>query len=1031
MRAIIRQFGLAAGLAEGEDPKQLPPGALSVLENSVWKKIGRVEKRFGTSFQGTAAASAKRLFVRGDELAMTDGASIYSRTAAGWVSRGSIPNVGITTETMIAALSTVRAADSVVVGSSLVEAWILGNQSNEGESQLFYQVTDLSMGVFITAPTLVLRPSSTAASKARDKIRLVTDGVGAWLVWIDSPSSARTCILPILPVAGSTVSLATDAMDVGTSSVAALDAIVVGSEILIGYSKKTGGIALLRVSASGSPAVLGTGTVPGETSLDVGSLSLSGAPGESLFIAWSTIGDVSGTDYVRFACANVTTLAQTLAPVAMFTSTPPYQIQVSTVACARYAASQAILCFHTAVQDVGTPVLSTFVVDNSGATLLTGGTDRTFGVLSRPALIGTRWVVVVANYPGEAGVGYTSGTTLPTSETLLLDVSPGGVDTRPVEQGKIECVIGSFWAVGYFSSVSADGYVATPFANSGAYGVSNMAAKVLTAARRTKLTAGGGADMWRSISIDKEACFAAGTLCSYDGERGYAWGFATGPLLSTLFTSTSTVGGNIAAGTYLYNVTGERRNASGLLHRSPIGVAQSVTTTGATSSNTIGIVASDMDRSSTARQGAYLVYRSTVNGTVLQRIALPPSLMTRVIGSDVYDVTDTQSDASAGLKIKAALYTEGGELEDMQPPSARTLALHQNRIWMVGVDGFTAWFSKDRSVNPGIAPGFHPSMTLTFEETINALASLDDKLAALSEKRVWVVLGNGPGPNGEQSDYTILPVQSDVGCTNPRSVVAVPEGIMFQSDRGLMFLSRGLEVSFVGAPVDDTLAAFPHITSAVLVAHQNQVRWTCNSADGTAGRVIVFDYFTRQWSVFRYRDVTGSVADTPIADACMWQGAWTFVTPLGNVYSESETTNLDSGSWVTMRGATAWMSEGGPLGFAHIRRAFLLGDRDTACGLKLSFGFGHADTYAQSYTWTSAALDAMGDGINVGMHVGSQNGASPRTRAFRVAWEDVAPPVPEDGPSPFGTGHGFNLSAIGIEFVPKPDMDRRSAKART
>ena len=127
-------------------------------------------------------------------------------------------------------------------------------------------------------------------------------------------------------------------------------------------------------------------------------------------------------------------------------------------------------------------------------------------------------------------------------------------------------------------------------------------------------------------------------------------------------------------------------------------------------------------------------------------------------------------------------------------------------------------------------------------------------------------------------------------------------------------------------------------------------------------------------------------------------------------------------------GVLAWISEGGPLGYQRIRRAMVLGDLETDCDFSLEFGFNHAEAFAQSFTWTSDKLALFEDGANVGMRVGCQNGASPRCRAFRLAWRDAAPTGPG---AVVGTGKGVNLSAVGFEVVPKPNMDRRSARART
>jgi len=1033
MRASIRQFGIRVGPQEGEDPKQLPPGSLSLLENAVWRRQGRIDKRWGTETLWLVS-NAKRLITRGDELCAITDTSAWSYSASGWVSRGSVPNIGLTWSTMIAGLSTVRSADvAAMSGNLLAEAWVTGRQTVDTSSSLYYRVTNLASDAATTAAT------SVSGSRPRDAIRVLSDGTNAWVVYSQA-SAVGAGRVYVLPFGGSAVAVATDAPN-GGGLMFGLDAILVGTDIIIAYTKAAGGIGLLRVSVSvpATPSVTTTGTVTGEASTAISTISLSGAAGEALFIAYATSG-AAGTDNIRFACANISTLVQTLARQTLVTSGGVYPFSLPTIAAERYAANKALLAYSYAAQDTGTSYLYTRVVDSAGVLGDEGGSDRTFAVLSRPALIGSRWLVVVANYPLEAGLGYSTTYIPPQSEVLVLDITPGAARAGypPVQQGKIECLTGAFWGPGFAANVSG-GYVPTPFADAPAYGAQTMIASVLTGARRVRMVAGGGEDMWRSVSIGTDLAVAAGMLSVYDGERCVGYGFATGPLCSSptgMFTSTITTGGSIAAGSYLYSVTCERRSASGMLYRSPVGIPITLTTTGSTSTNTIGFSASKLDYLE-SNPGAVLVYRSVVGGTVLQRIALPPNTMTRRFTELPTTVVDTQSDAQAGLSVRPAIYTAGGELEDLQAPSSRTLARHRNRVFSLSGDDQTVFFSKDISTNPGIAAGFHPTLTLFFPEKLVALASMDDKLIGFSRTRPWYVLGDGPAPNGSQSDFTDpMPIQSDTGCTGgARSVVSTPDGIMFVAARGFHLLTRGLEVVFIGGPVQETFKLFPVVTSAVLIAAQSQVRWTCNNASGTEGRVIVFDYAVKQWSIFRYTDVAAGVPDTAIMDAVLWQDAWTFVTAQGRVYKETSAHNLDSNAtWVTMRGSTAWICEGGPLGYQHIRRAMLMGNYYSRSTLTLSFAFNFIDSEVQAYTWTETALEAFDDGINVGMHVGSQNGASPRARAFRVSWQD-GPPAPVDhgeGPEPdYGTGQGWDLSAIGIEFIPKPDMDRRSAKART
>jgi len=64
---------------------------------------------------------------------------------------------------------------------------------------------------------------------------------------------------------------------------------------------------------------------------------------------------------------------------------------------------------------------------------------------------------------------------------------------------------------------------------------------------------------------------------------------------------------------------------------------------------------------------------------------------------------------------------------------------------------------------------------------------------------------------------------------------------MYLSRTGICNLGRGLAVDRVGDEVQDKLAAYPTITSAVVVSAKDQIRFTCLDSAGTAGIILVFE----------------------------------------------------------------------------------------------------------------------------------------------------------------------------------------------
>jgi hypothetical protein len=346
--------------------------------------------------------------------------------------------------------------------------------------------------------------------------------------------------------------------------------------------------------------------------------------------------------------------------------------------------------------------------------------------------------------------------------------------------------------------------------------------------------------------------------------------------------------------------------------------------------------------------------------------------------------------------------------------------LHKNRLWGISGDRRTLWHTKDYSENPGVAPGWHANFTLNFDESLVGLVTLDDKLIVFSETSIWYITGDGPSASGAGSDYSPNKVQTDVGCSLARSIVSEPHGIMFVSPRGLYRLTRSLELEWIGKPVRDSLAAFPVVTSGVLVHALSQIRFTCNSPDGLSGIVLVYSYTRDQWSRFEYTD--GATAMTPIADAILVGETWTFVTPGGIVYREDSTTYLDGGShWVTMDVETAEIFAEGPLSYQRVRQAYLLGSRLTDCDLTLSVAVNGLSTYDQARLWRSSQVKVIGS-AKVGIHVKTQLNSS-----FRIRITDS---TPSDVGAIVGTGQGVTLSALGFEIAPQVGVDKRRPEAR-
>lgn len=998
----IQQAPLRFGLAEGIDPHQVPFGTVTEAENLCWDKSGRIQKRRGVTALSTGIVgggnltTAKRLVVRGQELALTDGQNLYAYTPSGWVNRGAHPEFGIEWYTSIDTVTGVATCDMAVLSSGyVVEAWVSGDpgESNTPRGTLYYQIRDTATKTMVVAPV-------TVDTTVMYGFRLLSNGTSWALVYATGAGNVKYF------TTSGTVTLKTDFK---TADNCNIEACLIGTDFVYAYPTTGTDIRLVRASFVATPVEAANVQMMGETAY---AIAIAGALGEPLYVTWST------SLVLRASVRSASALTAISAPATI--ETPYFGATMSLV---RYTSTSALLLYS---DPVGAGYTKSVTISSMGS-VTTGQKNVFMRPMSKPFQVGARWYCVLATEI--YGLSFTVAP-IATSDTFLADVTfTAGVAESYRLVGKIDAFTGGAYAFQFLTTPnivsSTEVSVAVGYQSS----INTSRGGMRQGIRYVRITSGASLppDTWRSVAIGPETYMAAGVLTSYDGMECLGYGWPHGPYLDPANCAPSTTGGFMAAGNYLYNVTAERRSAVGVLHRSPVGLAQSFEiTTGSTGSVVIGVVAASLGHSQ-RNPGQFPIYRSIVDGSVPQREAIEPSFMTLIDRNLPYPatITDVSNDALIGssllnLGTRPALYTVGGELEDTQPCSALTLTTYQNRIWMVAGDGRTVWFSKDYTENPGIAPGFYPTNSLAFEEPVTALCAMDWTLIAFGTDTCSSIIGAGPAPNGAGSTYEVGVIQTDVGCTNPRSVVSMPLGVIFQSSRGLHLVSRKLEASWIGRPVQDKLAAYPNITSAVLVAAKNEVRWTANNALGTAGIVIVYNYVEDQWSTSKY--TVGGVYGAPIADACMWNGVWTFVTPSGQVCCESSTSCLDGTTWVPITLETAWVCAGGPLAYQAVRNFAIEGISNSNHDLTVSVGFDNETAYTQSRTFLAGSpVTSIGPLESCEISIGTRR----KCQAIRFKVQDATPTNP--GTYPVGTGQGPSFDTLGIEVGTMTGFARKPA----
>jgi hypothetical protein len=363
---------------------------------------------------------------------------------------------------------------------------------------------------------------------------------------------------------------------------------------------------------------------------------------------------------------------------------------------------------------------------------------------------------------------------------------------------------------------------------------------------------------------------------------------------------------------------------------------------------------------------------------------------------------------SDGQMLDLTLYTTGGIIENDPTPSFEDIVVANKRMWGLPTNNRSlVWFSK--LLQAGKAPEWSAAFTIMLprgSESLTAIGQMDEKVVLFSRDDIFVVIGDGPnnlGRGGSLSGPTR--VSSDVGCVNKNSVVSGSFGVMFQSAKGIYLLGRDMNVTYIGAQVEDEITFNTIVTSAVLYEDKNQVWFSLDtSASNGLWRAVVFDYEVGTWFLFETSDASLFSAQT----ATLWDNKYTTMGGLGLISQSAPGVVGDGGGGLTpIRSSfkTAWIRLAGLQGFQRVKRAFLLGEH---LGGKVQFGaqYNYDETAPTLQTWERTEFVSGGgvladDPLQVGIHIPKQ-----KCESIRFAYDD------EENPQTGAAYAGSVLSSI-------------------
>lgn len=295
---------------------------------------------------------------------------------------------------------------------------------------------------------------------------------------------------------------------------------------------------------------------------------------------------------------------------------------------------------------------------------------------------------------------------------------------------------------------------------------------------------------------------------------------------------------------------------------------------------------------------------------------------------------DDRGGAASLSLLLPLLYTTGGVAGNIAPPPCRALCNGHNRVFIVSADRPSEiWPSKQKQANTDYE--FSDTAIKRVEGSgINAIAEMDGNIILFRDWDIRTFGGSGPNDFGQGSFTPDRLVTTDVGCAERDSVVSTDTGLIFKSTKGFYSLSRGHQVSYIGSAVDAWNQY--SVYRGVLLEDSHQIRYLMSN-----GEILAYDYLVNQWSIF-----TGF---TDLVDATIVAGKYTLLNTDGSIWTEDDSFTDDTTD-ITLKLSTAWIRLAGFHGYQRVWWVYLEGEYKSAHNLVAEVAYDNDDTVVETFT---------------------------------------------------------------------------------
>ncbi len=994
------------GLDLKSDPNQIPIGKLLSLENVVFNKGGLLQKRNGFK-QLTSLPDTSSTFLSTFNGGLTAiGTSLYSLSAGTdqWIDKGSLEPADLSVLSLIRSGSSQTQCDAVVAPNGLV--CTVYTDTPPSGTVYKYSVADSSTGQNIIMPTPI--PSGSGTVTGTTRVFLMDN----YFIIVYTNVISTVNHLQFVAISISNPTLITTPADVTSSYIPATtlswDGIVVNNSLYVAYNTTTGGQAIQVTYINSSLIVVSPTTFSGEICTLMSMASDLSNPAEPIiYVNYYDLVSTTGKTLAIDSGLN-----HILAPTTTITSTTVLNIASS--------AQSGICTFVYEVAnnygyDSGIP--TNYLKENA---ITQSGTVGTSEVLLRSVGLASK-AIVVNNTMYFLAIYYSNF-----QPTYFLVTGQGKIVSKLAYSNAAHYLTTGLPTITYDGESSIQvSYLLKDLLQSvnKTQGVAN-AAGVYTQTGINLASYTLGSSALSVGEIGQNLNLSGGFVWSFDGVSPVEQGFFLWP--DSVEATPLTSGGSMTDQQYYYQVTYEWTDNQGNIFRSAPSIPTGALVSGGSGSGSVTLNIPTLRLTyKTATPVRIVIYRwSAAQQTYYQ---LPNAIIpVNSLSVDYVTVTDTYADSVIiGDNI---IYTTGGVVEDIAPPATSIMTLFNNRLWLVDAeDPNLLWFSKQ--VIEATPVEMSDLLTLYVAPStasqgstgpITALGPMDDKLIVFKANALGYISGTGPdntGANSQYSDFVLI--NSTVGCANQQSIVFMPQGIMFQSDKGIWLLGRDLSTQYIGAPVE----AYNSYTvlSALNVPATNQVRFTMSN-----GTTLIYDYYFGQWGTF---------TNVPAISSAIYQTYHTYIDSYGRAFQETPNMYLDGSNPVLIALKTGWINVAGLQGYERFYQMLLLGNYYSPFNLTVQLAYNYNPSPVQSTNVTPDAYPAnwggeqlWGSGTPWG---GSENGNVFQARVFPQIQkcESFQVSIQESYYPGAGIAAGQGLSLSGMNLLIGYKKGTRTSKA--